>query len=169
MSGFPHKYKAAWLFSILIIIIIIICLHICFFSLCNSNKYLISMCRFFLSDLAVYYLYDIVKLAHYYLKIITLFGVYFAVITRWLYILSYSAIFSSLLFCLSIGAWRNDGPHWSVLFGEPSPWYGGKVKLDSSVCLVIELIRSDLDLLPSIKSEADDGTAFWRVESKLSL
>ncbi len=56
----------------------------------------------------------------------------------------------------------------SVLFGEPSPWYGGKVKLDSSVCLVIELIRSDLDLLPSFKSEADDGTAFWRVESKLS-
>ncbi len=43
------------------------------------------------------------------------------------------------------------------------------MKLDSSVCLVIELIRSDLDLLPSFKSEADDGTAFWRVESKLSL
>ncbi len=43
------------------------------------------------------------------------------------------------------------------------------MKLDSSVCLVIELIRSDLDLLPIFKSEADDGTAFWRVESKLSL
>lgn len=33
----------------------------------------------------------------------------------------------------------------------------------------IELIRSDPDLLPSsIKSEADDGRAIWRVEHKLS-
>lgn len=43
------------------------------------------------------------------------------------------------------------------------------IKTAASVLLFIELIRSDPDLLPSsIKSEADDGTAIWRVESKLS-